>query len=96
MSPVILGSALEDLDRGFEFYEQRSQGLGQYFEDSIFSDIASLSLYAGIHRKVHGFHRLLASRFPFAIYYDVVDSEARVRAILDCRRNPNWIRKRLK
>lgn len=48
MTPVILRGALEDLDRGFEFYENKSPGLGQYFEDTIFSNIASLRLYAGI------------------------------------------------
>jgi hypothetical protein len=47
MSPVILRSALNDLERGFDFYERKSSGLGHYFEDTIFSDIASLRLYAG-------------------------------------------------
>lgn len=34
-------------------------------------------------------------RFPFAIY-DTVESETvRVRAVVDCRKNPSWIRKHL-
>jgi len=45
--------------------------VGEYFLDSLFSDIDSLALYAGSHRKVFGFHRLLAKRFPYAIYYQV-------------------------
>jgi plasmid stabilization system protein ParE len=63
--------------------------------DSIFTEIDSLVLYAGIHRVCFGFHRLLARRFPFAVYYRVTAGEAVVFRVLDCRRDPNWIRKAL-
>jgi hypothetical protein len=33
----ILDSALEDLDRGRNFYERQSEGLGAYFLDSLLS-----------------------------------------------------------
>ena len=62
-------SALNDLAKGREFYEKQAEGIGSYFFDSVFADIDSLSLFGGIHRKVFGYHRLLAHRFPFAIYY---------------------------
>ena len=52
----ILDSASEDLDRGRQFYERQGEGLGAYFLDSLFAEIESLMLYAGIHRKVFGFH----------------------------------------
>jgi len=64
----ILNLAVEDLIVGFRFYESQSKGLGDYFLDSIFSDIESLHLYAGIHILYFGYNRLLAKRFPFAIY----------------------------
>lgn len=64
----ILASAFNDLAEGREFYERKEAGLGDYFLDSLFSDIGSLVLYAGIHRKVLGFHRLLSKRFPYAVY----------------------------
>ena len=91
----ILESAKEDLIEGYHFYEERTPGLGTYYLDSLFSDIDSLAIYAGIHAKVHGSHRLLSKRFPFAIYYDLLSDEIQVHAVLDCRRNPSWIRKRL-
>ena len=50
----ILSSALEDLYEARLFYEQKGVGLGDYFFDSLFSDIDSLVLYGGIHRKVVG------------------------------------------
>jgi hypothetical protein len=67
----ILPSALADLDRGRIFYARQSKGIGDYFLDSLFSDIDSLELYAGVHIKVFDFHRLLSKRFPYAVYYKV-------------------------
>jgi plasmid stabilization system protein ParE len=91
----ILAAAREDLRYGYRFYEDRSPGLGAYFRDSLFSEIESLALHAGIHRVVHGSHRYLAKRFPFAIHYKIDGELLRVIAILDCRRDPAWIRRRL-
>jgi len=92
----ILDEAQQDLIEGFRFYESREAGVGAYFLDCLFSDIDSLLLFAGIHQIVYGYHRSLSKRFPFAIYYDLVDDLIRVYAVLDCRRNPSWIRERLK
>jgi hypothetical protein len=43
----ILSSAVSDLIEGRQFYEEQGEGLGEYFFDSLFSDIDSLALYAG-------------------------------------------------
>lgn len=91
----ILDSAEEDLINGFKFYENQSTGLGDYFLDSIFSDIESLRVYAGIHALYFGYHRLLSKRFPFAIYYRLQNKKIQVYAVLDCRRSPAWTRNRL-
>jgi hypothetical protein len=91
----LLDSAEKDLLDGFEFYEHQSKGLGNYFLESLFSDIESLHLYAGIHSIHFGHYRLLSKRFPFAIYYKLEKEIIWVYAILDCRRNPAWIRNRL-
>ena len=96
MKIVILPSARDDLADGFEFYEPQDEGLGGYFFESLFSDIDSLRLYAGIHQKVFGFHRLLAKRFPYAVYYSKESETVFVRAVLDCRRDPQWTRQKLK
>jgi hypothetical protein len=93
----ILKSAYQDLISGFYFYEKQGKGLGTYFLDTLFSDIDSLQVYAGIH-SIHfdKYHRLLSKRFPFAIYYRVEEDMVYIHAVLDCRRNPAWIRKKLK
>lgn len=95
MKVRILRPAVEDIAAGRQFYDARAPGVGDYFFDSIFAEIDSLVLYAGIHHRHFGFHRLLARRFPFAIYYRVISDEVVVFRVLDCRRDPNWIRKAL-
>jgi len=92
----ILDSAEEDLKDGYLFYESQERGVGEYFLDSISSDIESLRLYAGIHSVHFGkYHRLLSKRFPFAIYYRTEENEVKIYGVLDCRRDPAWIRKRM-
>ncbi|MEQ1844248.1 MAG: type II toxin-antitoxin system RelE/ParE family toxin [Nitrospira sp.] len=95
MKIQILDKAQDDLIHGSQFYEAREPGLGGYFLDCLFADIDSLQIYAGIHPLVFTYHRCLSKRFPFAIYYDVNGDNVRVQAVLDCRRNPSWTRKRL-
>jgi hypothetical protein len=60
-----------DIQSGQHFYERQQKGLGAYFLDSLFSDIDSLLLYAGIHQQFFSYDRALAKRFPYAIYYRV-------------------------
>jgi hypothetical protein len=91
MKVRILGSAFEDLAAGRRFYELQGEGIGNYFFDSLFSEIDSLALFAGIHSVRFGFHRLLAGRFPYAVYL-IIDGEAVVFRVLDCRSDPHWIR----
>jgi len=96
MKMKILESAKKDLREGYDFYESQERGIGSYFLASLISDIESLRLFAGIHSVHFGrYHRLLSKRFPFAVYYRIEADEVRVYAVLDCRRDPAWIRKRL-
>ncbi|MGB5603461.1 MAG: type II toxin-antitoxin system RelE/ParE family toxin [Gammaproteobacteria bacterium] len=92
----ILASASQDLVDGYRFYEKQAEGVGAYFLDSLYSDIDSLIIDAGIHPIYFGiYHRLLSKRFPFAVYYRIEGQIALVYAVLDCRRKPAWIRKKL-
>ncbi len=95
MRVQILDEAQRDLVEGYRFYEGQVEGLGDYFLDSLFSDIDSLQFYAGVHPVYFGYNRLLSKRFPFAVYYRVENGMVRVYAVLDCRQNPSWTRTRL-
>ncbi len=78
-----LSSAKRDLKDGFYFYEQCDKGLGIYFLETLYSDIDSLKLFAGIH-PIHfnNYYRLLSKRFPFAIYYKIENKEINIYAIV--------------
>lgn len=96
MNIEILDQAEDDLIEGFRFYEAQQPGLGSYFLVNLYGDIESLRLHGGMHRKVYqDYHRLLSRRFPFAVFYKVREGTIFIQAVLDCRRDPAWIRKRL-
>ena len=87
--------ARHDLVEASAFYDAQRDGLGDYFIDCLFSDLESLESQAGIHEVVYDLHRKLTEKFPFAIYYRVTDPVIDIVAILDCRRDPDAIARRL-
>ncbi len=95
MDVVVLEEAIEDIEDGSDFYESQSPGLGAYFTGSLVVDIEKLGPFHGIHSKHFGFHRALARRFPFGIYYREARNRIEVFAVLDLRREPTWIRAEL-
>lgn len=95
MKVRIADSAWSDIDSAIEYYHSVSYGLGSHFLNSILSDIESISFYAGIHYKEHNHFRLISKRFPFAIYYIILNDTAIVEAVIDCRSNPESIKERL-
>jgi hypothetical protein len=88
---VVLEEAADDLVAGRNFYEKQEPGIGQYFWDSLISDIESLTIYGGAHQRYFGLFRLLSKRFPYAVYYEVAESIAYVIAVLPVRRDPVWV-----
>ncbi len=88
--------AEQQLLDGHQFYESQAEGIGDYFLDSLMADIESLYIHAGVHAIFFDkYHRLQAKRFPYSVYYRVEGNVIRIYAILDNRRNPDWIRKGL-
>jgi hypothetical protein len=65
MNIRILDDAEQDLLDGYRFYESQGEGLGEYFLNSLFSDIDSLRLYAGIHSS-----HLIAVKIPWKLRRD--------------------------
>ena len=47
----ILDSAHNDIRDGYWFYEDQEPGVGDYFSDTLYGEIESLALYAGIHNR---------------------------------------------
>lgn len=92
----ISDDAFGDLDVGFWFYELQEAGLGDYIAATLRSEIEGLRITAGIHRREYrDYHRLLSRVFPYAIYYTLAEHEVIVWAVIDCRRDPQWIQSHL-
>ena len=64
----ISATAEKQLQAGYHFYERQSEGLGDYFLDSLMADVDSLHIHAGVHALYFNrYHRLLAKRFPHSL-----------------------------
>ena len=88
--------AERDLLDGIGFYDANDRPAGDYFLESLTADVRSLSLLGGVHSMRHGYRCMSASRFPYAVYYEVRSDVVSVVAILDERRDPEWIVGRLR
>ncbi len=96
MTIQISEDALDDLNEGFLFYEAQAPGLGDYFTTCLRADIESLRFSAGIHRIVEAdYHRLLSRVFPHGIFYTFEPPTAIIWAVVDLRRDPAWIARKL-
>ena len=65
------------------------------YEKDLNRDIERLRFFAGIHPNINGRFRVLARSFPFSIYYQVIDDQVLILAVLDNRQNPKSIEHRL-
>jgi plasmid stabilization system protein ParE len=89
--------AQADLNEGFLFYEAQEPGVGDYFIACLRTDIEGLKMSGGAHRVVYAdYHRLLSKVFPYGVFYTMERGSAVVWAVLDLRRNPEWIREQLR
>lgn len=97
MKKIFISSdALSDLNEGFLFYEQQNPGLGDYFSTSLRSDIEELKISGGSHRIVYRqFYRSLSRVFPYGIFYTLKGEILTIYAVVDLRRDPEFIRRHL-
>lgn len=95
MIVMISDDAEVDLVDGVAFYDQHGLEIGDHFCNSLLEDVQSLSVVGGVHSQRFGYYCKAAKRFPYAIYYTIDETTVFVVAILDERRDPNWIKRRL-
>ena len=92
---VVLAEAARDMELGRDFYERQEEGIGAYFVDSLLGDIESLALFHGIHPLHFGFYRMLATKFPYGCLLRGFHERTCVFAVLDLRRDANWLHEEL-
>ena len=86
---VVSPEAEADIEKAFEWYEDRGEGLGRDFVlEARFSikTIAERPLSYPISRG--NTRRILLDRFPYSVFYTVVEDVVKVIACIHQRRSP--------
>ena len=82
--------AEHDLEEAASWYESQLSGLGHHFLDNVELALTAIKQNPFSYPVVHrGTHRALISRFPFAVFYVVRESEIAVIAVMHGSRNPS-------
>lgn len=82
-----------DLQDAYSYFEHCKIGLGADFMDCVGDSLAKVSSnseqYAVIYKSIR---RALIHRFPYVIFYKVIDDVIVVFAVLHCAREPKtWL-----
>ncbi|WP_167285339.1 type II toxin-antitoxin system RelE/ParE family toxin [Marilutibacter alkalisoli] len=87
---VFEAPAQAEIVAAFEWYEQRSYGLGGDFLRAVAAAEEHLARSAESYPAVRGrFRRVLLRRFPYALHFEILDGEqVSVLACLHHRRSP--------
>ncbi len=96
MKPVLFTPAAEaDVEEAFEWYEAQGPGLGVAFRRALDIAVAAVEsqpeAYAVIHRNTR---RALLPRFPYGLYYRVLEQNVAVVACIHGKRHPKTWRSR--
>ena len=81
--------AQAEIVAAFEWYEQRSYGLGGDFLRAVAAGEERLAREAEGFPVARGrFRRILLRRFPYALHFEIVDEVVSVLACIHLRRSP--------
>jgi plasmid stabilization system protein ParE len=86
---IISPEAEADLSAAQDWYDQQRQGLGATFLSHVQDMLQRIERTPEMHAAVHqDVRRAVMRRFPYVIYYRILDSEVVVIAVVHGRRNP--------
>jgi plasmid stabilization system protein ParE len=79
-----------DISEAYQYYESCRAGLGSdlmlCIEESFDRILKNPNQYKTVHKNVR---RALVRRFPYGIYYIVIENTVSVIAVIHARRNPD-------
>jgi plasmid stabilization system protein ParE len=92
---VVRPEAAREVQEAFDWYEEKSVGLGLEFLRAAEACLTSVQrnpfTFAVVHNEVH---RVLLRKFPDALFYIVKEEEIIVLACFHVRRDPiDWLRR---
>ena len=96
--PILVPEAKADVADAYLWYEDQSLGLGMEFLRCVEAALLSIQRTPLIYPMVHEtYRRALIRRFPFAIFFEIDDSEDRciVYSVFHCSQDPEKWRGRL-
>ena len=98
MTVHVRPSAQEDILKAARFYDEQEGGQGDRVTDFLEGKIMELGSTGGLHPFRQGFYRAVVDGvFPYyVIYYSLELDGVHVRAVIDHRRDPRTIRRRLR
>ena len=87
----------DDAITAYTWYQEKLAGLGDDFLRTFYSCAAEIAdnplLYAKVYRE---FRRRLMKRFPYAIYFRLIEHQVVVSGLFHCARNPQTLERRLR
>jgi plasmid stabilization system protein ParE len=85
---VIAPEAEQDIADAYSWYETRRIGLGEEFLTSIDACIHAICRQPDLYPVVHyPYHRSLARRFPYAVFFEHVEGTVTVYGVLHTSRD---------
>ena len=85
-----------DIAEAYIWYERRRIGLGEEFLSSVDACIEGIRRRPEIYPLVHeNYRRSLIRRFPYAVFYEYVESTVTVYSVFHTSRDPEKWRQRL-
>jgi len=82
----------EDAYAGYAWYETKSPGLGEDFLRMFYACAGDISRNPLIFQQVYNdFRRSLLRRFPYAIYFKIVEKEIILFGLFHCARDPQKV-----
>lgn len=96
MKPVLFTAAAEaDVEEAFQWYEAQRPGLGAAFRHALDVAVAAVEggpeSYAVLQRNTR---RVLMPKFPYGLYYRIMDESILVVGCIHAKRHPRVWRSR--
>jgi len=92
---AFLPDARTDIEQSFAWYEERQAGLGNDFLAAIEEIVQLLEdnpmTFQVVHREIR---RALTSRFPYGVYFHVIEEVVIVIAVFHASRHPRLWKRR--
>jgi plasmid stabilization system protein ParE len=96
MNLIFLPEAEYELDQAIKWYANQGQGLDDDFMRCIDGAIARIKRNPKMFPfALRNTRKIVVSKFPYTLYYEIVEKEISILAVFHAKRNPEHWQKRL-